>query len=200
MTGASDDELIRPDAERGVEGERDTGASAEAAAETAAEAAETAADTDAAGGGDAPVGELRDELSELDAVIQERDQLKDIAIRVQADFENFRKRAAAKSAADVERATAHMAEALLPVLDAAEAAYLSHPEEVAPLLNSMLTELKKLGLETLDLDGKPFDPEVAEAISHEPGDSGDVVVAEVIRSGYRWKGRTLRPALVRTRG
>jgi molecular chaperone GrpE len=88
---------------------------------------------------------------------------------------------------------------LLPVLDAAEAAYLNHPDEIGPLLSQMLTELKRHGLEALDLDGQAFDPEVAEAVAHEPGEGGSPVVAEVLRSGYRWKGRTLRPALVRTR-
>jgi molecular chaperone GrpE len=92
-----------------------------------------------------------------------------------------------------------LAEALLPVLDAAEAAYLRHPEEVGPLLNQMLLELKKHGLETLDLDGQPFDPEVAEAVAHEPGDGGEPVVAEVLRSGYQWKGKTLRAAMVKTK-
>jgi molecular chaperone GrpE len=70
---------------------------------------------------------------------------------------------------------------------------------VGPLLNVMLSELKKQGLETLDLDGQPFDPEVAEAVAHEAGQGGDVTVAEVLRSGYRWKGKTLRAAMVRTR-
>ena len=129
----------------------------------------------------------------------ERDQFKDIALRLQADFENYRKRMAAQSVDDIDRATGRLAEALLPVLDAAEAAYLQHPDEIGPLLNAMLTELKKHGLETLDLEGQPFDPEVAEAVTHEPVDGGDVVVADVLRSGYRWKGRTLRPAMVRTR-
>ena len=139
------------------------------------------------------------EISELEVVTQERDQFKDIALRLQADFENYRKRMAAQSVDDVDRATGRLAEALLPVLDAAEAAYLQHPDEVGPLLNAMLTELKKHGLETLDVEGQPFDPAVAEAVTHEPVDGGDVVVAEVMRSGYRWKGRTLRPAMVRTR-
>ena len=67
------------------------------------------------------------------------------------------------------------------------------------LLNLLLVELKKLGLEGLDLADQPFDPEVAEAVAHEPGDGGEVVVAEVLRSGFRWKGRTLRPAMVRTK-
>ena len=139
------------------------------------------------------------EISELDAVTQERDQFKDIALRLQADFENYRKRMTVQSVDDVDRATGRLAEALLPVLDAAEAAYVQHPDEVGPLLSAVLTELKKHGLEALDLEGQPFDPVVAEAVTHEPVDGGDVVVSEVMRSGYRWKGRTLRPAMVRTR-
>ncbi len=137
--------------------------------------------------------------SERDQLIAERDALKELIQRVQADFVNYRKRAAAQSAADVERATGRLAEALLPVLDAAEAAYLRHPDEVGPLLNAMLSELRKHGLEMVDLENQRFDPEIADAVAHEAGDGGDVVVADVLRSGYRWKGTTLRPAMVRTR-
>jgi molecular chaperone GrpE len=136
---------------------------------------------------------------DVDAVLAERDQFKDLAMRLQADFDNYRKRMLAQSADEVDRATGRLAEAFLPVLDAAEAAFVRHPDEVGPLLNVMLTELKRHGLESLDLDGQPFDPEVAEAVAHEPGDGGEVVVAEVLRSGYRWRGRTLRAAMVRTR-
>lgn len=135
---------------------------------------------------------------DVDELIAERDRYKDAAMRAQADFENFRKRSVTQAAGDVDRATGRLAEALLPVLDAAEAAYLQHPDEVGPLLNVLLGELKKHGLEALDLEAQSFDPEVAEAVAHEPGDGGEVVVAEVLRSGYRWKGRTLRPAMVRT--
>ncbi len=136
---------------------------------------------------------------DVDALLAERDQLKELAVRLQADFENFRKRTNAQHDADIDRATGRLAEALLPVLDAAEAAYLRHPDEIGPLLSVMLGELRKHGLETLDLDGQPFDPEVAEAVAHEAGDGGAVIVADVLRSGYRWKGRTLRPAMVRTK-
>lgn len=133
------------------------------------------------------------------ALLAEREEFKHLAQRIQADFDNFRKRSAAQALADAERATGRLAEALLPMLDAAEAAYLRHPDEVGPLLNQMLTELKKHGLEALDLDGKPFDPEVAEAVHHEPGEGGEPVVDEVLRSGYQWKGRTLRAAMVKTK-
>ncbi len=140
--------------------------------------------------------EISAEISELAA---ERDQYKDIAQRVQADFENYRKQVQQRIRDEADRASARLAEAMLPVLDATEAAYLQHPDEVGPLLNVMLSELRKQGLETLHLQDQPFDPSVAEAVAHEPGDGGDVVVAEVLRSGYTWNGRTLRPAMVRTR-
>ena len=135
---------------------------------------------------------------DVDALIAERDQFRDLAMRLQADFENFRRRTAAQAEGDVDRATGRLAEALLPVLDAAEAAYVQHPDEVGPLLNLMLAELRKHGLETLDLTDQPFDPEVADAVAHAPGDGDEVVVAEVLRSGYRWRGKTLRAAMVRT--
>ncbi|CAN5819808.1 hypothetical protein BH24ACT5_BH24ACT5_12020 [soil metagenome] len=136
---------------------------------------------------------------EIHQLAAERDSYRDIAQRLQADFENYRKRASTQMAAETERATAKLAEALLPVLDATEAAYLRHPDEVGPLLNVLLAELRKQGLESMELLDQPFDPNLAEAVAHEAGDSGEVVVAEVLRSGYRWNGRTLRPAMVRTR-
>lgn len=140
-----------------------------------------------------------DQPVDIATLIAERDQYRDTAMRVQADFENFRKRSTVQAAGDVDRATGRLAEAFLPVLDAAEAAFVQHPDEVGPLLNVLLVELKKLGLEALDLEAQPFDPEIADAVAHEGGSGGEVVVAEVLRTGYRWKGKTLRPAMVRTR-
>lgn len=142
---------------------------------------------------------LSSPVVDVDALVAERDQMKELAVRLQADFENYRRRAAAQHDAEIDRATGRLAEALLPVLDAAEAAYVQHPDEVGPLLNVLLGELRKHGLETIDLEGQPFDPEVAEAVAHENGDGGQVLVADVLRSGYRWRGKTLRPAMVRTR-
>jgi molecular chaperone GrpE len=150
---------------------------------------ETSPDTD----------DLASSIFDVAALIAERDAMKELAMRVQADFENYRRRTATQHTAEVDRATGRLAEALLPVLDAAEAAYIQHPEEVGPLLNVLLGELRKHGLETLDIEDQPFDPEVADAVAHEPGEGHEVVVAEVLRSGYRWRGKTLRPAMVRTK-
>jgi molecular chaperone GrpE len=150
---------------------------------------ETSPDTD----------DLASSIFDVAALIAERDAMKELAMRVQADFENYRRRTATQHTAEVDRATGRLAEALLPVLDAAEAAYIQHPEEIGPLLNVLLGELRKHGLETLDIEDQPFDPEVADAVAHEPGEGHEVVVAEVLRSGYRWRGKTLRPAMVRTK-
>ena len=148
---------------------------------------------------DAIVGDIDYSDVDVPALLAEREEFKGMAQRIQADFDNFRKRAAAQSLAEADRAAGRLAEALLPVFDAAEAAFVRHPDEVGPLLNQMLIELKKHGLETLDLADQPFDPEVAEAVAHEPGDGGEPIVSEVLRSGYTWKGKVLRPAMVRTR-
>jgi molecular chaperone GrpE len=126
-----------------------------------------------------------------------------LAQRVQADFENYRKRVSAQTADDVDRATGRIAEALLPVLDACEAAFVAHPAEIEPLFNLLLSELKKQGLEAMNLHGQVFDPALAEAVLQEPADAdgdGSTVVVDVLRSGYTWKGRVLRAALVKVKG
>ena len=148
---------------------------------------------------DAIVGDIDYSDVDVPALLAEREEYKGMAQRIQADFDNFRKRAANQSLAEADRASGRLAEALLPVLDAAEAAFVRHPDEVGPLLNQMLVELKKHGLEILALENQPFDPEVAEAVAHEPGDGGEPIVAEVLRSGYTWKAKVLRPAMVRTK-
>ena len=137
---------------------------------------------------------------DVQTLLAERDSFKDIALRLQADFDNYRRRVATQQADEVQRATGKFAEALLPVLDACEAAFVQHPAEVEPIFNLMLGQLKKLGLETMNLHEQPFDPNLAEAVLHEAGDGGDPVVSEVLRSGYTWNGRVLRAAMVKVRG
>ena len=142
---------------------------------------------------------------DVEALLAERDSFKDIALRLQADFDNYRRRVSAQQADDAARATGKMAEALLPVLDACEAAFLQHPAEVEPIFNLLLVQLKKQGLETMNLHEQPFDPNLAEAVLHEEGDGladgpAGPVVSEVLRSGYTWNGRVLRAAMVKVRG
>jgi len=196
-----DDDVLDPQDERGSEVEDFT-------SETTRPSTAQASATSDFGAGDAIDLEGLDDLTEgddsstndsADEAAAEIERFRELAMRTQADFENYRKRVANQINDEVDRATSRVAEALLPVLDATEAAYVRHPDEVGPLLNVLLVELKKAGLETMDIADKPFDPETAEAVAHEAGDGGDIVVAEVLRSGYFWKGRTLRPAMVRTK-
>ena len=140
---------------------------------------------------------------DIDGLLSERDQFKDTALRLKADFENYRRRMSAHTSDEIDRATGQVIEGLLPVLDACEAAFAHGADQVEPVWSALIGALQKAGLEALDLQDKPFDPSVAEAVAHEPGSDptfdGPVVV-ETLRTGYRWKGRVLRPAMVRTRG
>jgi molecular chaperone GrpE len=136
----------------------------------------------------------------VDDVMKERDEFKDIALRVQADFENYRKRAASQMGDELDRALGKLVEQLLPVLDACEAAVAHGVEGVEQVWSSLIGALQKQGLEALDLAGQPFDPALADAVMHEEGDGSEPVVLEVLRTGYRWKGRVLRAAMVKVKG
>jgi molecular chaperone GrpE len=137
---------------------------------------------------------------DIAALLAERDEFKDIALRLQADFENYKKRVAHVQADEVDRATGRLAEALLPVLDACEAAFAHGADGVEPVWKALHGALSQQGLKAYDLVDKPFDPATAEAVMHEPGDGGEPVVVEVLRTGYEWKGRVLRAAMVKVRG
>jgi molecular chaperone GrpE len=117
---------------------------------------------------------------------------------VQAEFENYRKRMIRQQSEHLERAAESLIEKLLPVLDTFESA-VAHGQGYEQVQASLLATLEKEGLERIHPEGKPFDPAESDAVAHEAGDGGPVV-AEVLRPGYRWKGRVVRPAMVRVRG
>ncbi len=141
--------------------------------------------------------------SEVDVLTREVAQFKDTTLRLQADFENYRKRVTAQQADEIDRAAGKIVESLLPVLDACEAAFAHGADGVEPIWSQLMGVLQKQGLEALDLTDQPFDPALADAVVHEAGDGhadGGPVVSDVLRTGYRWKGKTLRPAMVKVRG
>lgn len=144
-----------------------------------------------------------DERSELE---RERDEYLDALQRLQADFENYRKRVARSSADAAQRAAGEVVVKMLPVLDAfdlAAAHFLSAPSEEAEALDQarglLLDALSKEGLERIDAVDVEFDPKIHDAVAHVEGDDGPVV-EQVLRAGYRWKGSVLRPAMVKVRG
>jgi molecular chaperone GrpE len=134
---------------------------------------------------------------DLELLLAEREQYLDAYRRAQADFENYRKQAQKRQEDAVVRALGSFVEKLLPVLDACDAALAHGASEVEPVLAALYGALGKEGLERIDPKGAPFDPAEAEAVLHEPGEGGDQVVSEVLRAGYRWRGRVLRPAMVK---
>ena len=145
---------------------------------------------------------------ELAAVTRERDEYLDALRRLQADFDNFRKRVQRQQQDVVARAAEQVVAALLPALDAFDLAesHLSGDESVSPggLLQAaalLRDTLAKEGLARVGEGGDLFDPTAHQAVEHVEGGGEDgPLVDTVLRPGYRWKGRVIRPAMVKVRG
>jgi molecular chaperone GrpE len=136
-------------------------------------------------------------VDDLERVTQARDEFRDAYQRAAADFDNFRKQSQRRIEDEVARSSGAIVERLLPVLDACDSALAHGATEVEPIASALLSVLEKEGLVRVDPIGEVFDPTVAEAVVHEPGDGGDHIVSEVMRAGYTWQGRVLRPAMVK---
>ena len=138
----------------------------------------------------------------IDALVAERDEFLDAYRRTAADFDNFRKLSQKRLADEVSRSQGSFVERLLPVLDAIDAARVLGSDHVEAVATALFGFLEKEGLERVHPYGVPFDPNVAEAVVHEPGaeDQDEPVVTEVLRTGYLWQGRVIRPAMVKVAG
>jgi len=147
--------------------------------------------------------ETAPEVIELDALRAENEELIDTLQRLQADFDNYRKRAMRDQEALVARAGERIVKELLPVLDDLERALEaveSHEEaeleEGVKLVHRHLEQLlEREGLAPVETDGK-FDPHVHEALLTQPSESDEGSVIEVLQKGYRLGDRVLRPARV----
>ena len=126
--------------------------------------------------------------------------------RLQAEFDNYRKRVLREQTTAVEMAAEPVMHRLLEVLDDFELALLHAAEDVdqdrllkgvelvyAKLLDALGAE----GLERIDAEGQPFDPALHEALMQTGEGDGEPRVAEVFRPGYTLRGRVIRPAGVR---
>lgn len=136
-------------------------------------------------------------VADLERVTAERDEFRDAYQRAAADFDNFRKSSQRRLDDQLVRASGTLVERLLPVLDACDGALSHGVAEVEPIAAALLAVLEKEGLVRVDPLGEGFDPNVSDAVVHEPGDGGDHIVSEVMRPGYTWQGRVLRPAMVK---
>lgn len=141
-------------------------------------------------------------VTTLETVTAERDDYLDRWQRVNAEFANFKKQTDKRNTEFAAQAGSRVAEALLPVLDACDAAAQQGVEGVEPIAAQLRTELERSGLQVIaDVDA-PFDPNLHEAAMSEPGDDGQdgPIVAQVLRTGYAWNGRVLRAAMVKVKG
>jgi molecular chaperone GrpE len=157
-------------------------------------------------GAEAPAAapELEALAAERDKLAQEKAELQDRLLRLAAEFDNFRKRSERERMEAVEFASAGALASLLPVLDDLERALKTpttdsdYARGVELIYQRFSDALRKLGVEPVEAQGKPFDPSLHHAIERveDPAVEHDTVAAELQR-GYTYKGRLLREALVR---
>jgi len=154
---------------------------------------------------EAPAARPAAESAEIQKLKAERDTLLDRLARMQADFENARKRAAREQQDFRDYALADAIKALLPTLDSFERALQSSAGEESELrggveliYKQLQDSLMKLGLRPIPAKGEPFDPRLHEAIEMvETTDAPDHQILEELQRGYKLKDRLLRPAMVK---
>jgi molecular chaperone GrpE len=199
---------------------------AEAAEETEEQAAEAAPDDDEtvteradedaeveveAAEGEAPDDEVEAEedaiAADLAKAKAEAESYLDDLRRLQADFDNYRKRTLREQTARTASASQALVARLLPVLDNFELAVSAAEQSrdfdgmlkgVEMVLGALREVLEGEGLVKIEAEGKPFDPERHEAvIAVEQEDSDPGTVVGIVRTGYELGGKVLRPAMVK---
>ena len=135
-------------------------------------------------------------------ILSERDEFLNLLQSVKAEFDNYQKQTKKRITETRTFARGEIVEKLLPVLDACDAAVLHGAEDVVAIRKALIDSLENEGLKLVGAVSEKFDPSIHEAVSHEPGneDEEEQVVSEVLRQGYFWEGKILRPAMVKVRG
>jgi molecular chaperone GrpE len=142
---------------------------------------------------------------QLKQLAAERDELRDLLLRKQAEFDNFRKRTERERAEFVQYASAELVRELLGVLDSFELALKNAESENGgdrkgfQLIHKQLVDmLSRAGLEPIRAEGQPFDPNIHEAVTTQAAPEGidDGTVLADLRTGYVLKGKLLRPTMV----
>ena len=150
--------------------------------------------------------EQTDDADEMASMQADLDRFRDLAMRSQADFENYKKRCAREKDEAIKYANKSLLEKLVSIVDHFELGLEAArgEGEKSPIYSGMSLVLKQLqdfladnGLQAIDAVGQKFDPNLHEAIAHQP--SNEVPEEHVIsqtRRGYRFKDRLLRPPTV----
>jgi molecular chaperone GrpE len=158
---------------------------------------------------EAPASQMTpEELAGLENRAAKADENWERLLRVTADFENFKKRAARERTEAAQFANAALLQKLLPILDNFEMAQAaaqgaqgdrlaSLQTGIAMIQQQLKSVLAEAGLEELDASGKPFDPTFHEAVSQQESDTlPEGQVLQQIRKGYKFRERLLRPSAV----
>ncbi len=141
---------------------------------------------------------------ERDRLAKETADLHDRLLRRQADFENFRRRVERERVELAEFAGMESVRALLPVVDdferalRVECADKEYARGMELICQRLFDALGKIGLEPIDAVGRPFDPNVHHAVEMaQTADAEDHTVLEEHQRGYNFRGRLLRPSMVK---
>jgi molecular chaperone GrpE len=154
----------------------------------------------------APSAETAPAEDDCDGLQADLDRFRDLALRSQADFENYKKRSAREKEEAIKYANSSLLEKLIAIVDNFELGLEAARAEgeKSPVFSGMSMVLKQLmdflsesGLQPIDATGQKFDPNLHEAIAHEPSDKfPEGIVVRQTRRGYRMKDRLLRPSSV----
>lgn len=142
--------------------------------------------------------------AERDQLLKTRSELNDRALRLQAEFDNFRKRTEKDRSEFAQYAGMELIRELLPALDNFELALKvectskDYAKGIEMIYQRLADTLKKAGLEPIEATGKPFDPHVHQAVERFSTDDApeDTVLSEFQR-GYLFKGKLLRASMVK---
>jgi molecular chaperone GrpE len=149
-------------------------------------------------------GELQAANADREKLAAEKAELYDRLLRKQAEFDNFRRRTERDRSDFVQFAGMDLARELLPILDdferalKVECANPNYSKGIELIYQRLSDILKKMGVEPLEAAGKQFDPNLHEAVVRVPTDEvEDQTVLEEFQRGYNFKGKLLRPAMVK---
>jgi molecular chaperone GrpE len=142
--------------------------------------------------------------AERDQLLKTRSELNDRSLRLQAEFDNFRKRTEKDRSEFAQYAGMELIRELLPVLDnfdlavKVECTSKDYAKGIEMIYQRMADTLKKAGLEPIEATGKPFDPHVHQAVERfATEDAPEDTVLSEFQKGYMFKGKLLRASMVK---
>jgi len=147
---------------------------------------------------------LAELAADHDRLAAEKDDLRDRLLRARAEFDNARRRAERERSDFLQFAAMDLVKEILPILDdferalKVETADRDYAKGVELIYGRLAETLKKMGLEAIETEGRQFDPNLHQAVERvESADAEDQAILGEFQRGYNFKGRLLRPAMVK---